>query len=90
MNGELEMTSIRADELLRGPAADRGGMSEGDIITAWSRWLYDRHGVGLSEDVLNIVYGKAWEDGHSAGLQEVESCFIDLVDLAEMVIAAVR
>lgn len=61
---------------------------EGEIIGLWVAWLYDTHGEGLPTEVLHVVYGKAWEDGHAYGLSEVEMHFSDLVEFAEKVRAA--
>lgn len=84
-----EMTSMRADDLLRTPR-DQRDISKSEIMTEWSDWLYGTHGGGLPTAVLDKLYGKAWQDGHSSGLYEVESYFIELVDLAIEIIEAAR
>ena len=42
--------------------------------------LYEEYGVS-NNPKANDVWSKAWEFGHSSGLQEVYNYFIDLVDL---------
>ena len=42
--------------------------------------LYKKHGVENNRKALRC-FCLAWEYGHSAGLQEVESYFDDLVEL---------
>jgi len=36
----------------------------------------------LSEDTRNLMWSKAWEDGHSYGLQEVRNQYHDLAEIA--------
>jgi hypothetical protein len=83
-----EMTTGRASELVCLPFADRE-LTDGQIMDAWVAWLYETHGEDLPENVLHLVYAKAYEDGHSSGLREVERYFIELVEWAEK-IRAVR
>jgi hypothetical protein len=61
---------------------------EGEILGLWAAWLYETHGEGLPVEVLHLIYSKAWEDGHSAGLHEIEMYFVELVEFAEKVRAA--
>ena len=42
----------------------------------------------LNDAVFSLCYSKAWEDGHSAGHDEVESHMQDVVRFAEEVIRA--
>jgi hypothetical protein len=87
---DLEMTSDRGDELLNMSEADRDGLTQDEIMKAWTEWLYDQHGALLPERALDAIYARAWEEGHSSGLRSVEDWFIDLVGLVVEVIEIVR
>lgn len=45
---------------------------------------YD-HELPDSRVIMDALYDKAWEDGHSCGLHEVESHYGELVDLVGLV-----
>lgn len=84
-----EMTSTRASALLRTPLDQRAPeLSEGAVMAAWTEWLYDEHGYGLNEAQRGQVYSLAWEHGHSAGLGEVESYFVEFAQFARELLAA--
>lgn len=54
---------------------------------AWYSDLRDEWSE-LSDAVFDICYSKAYEDGHSAGYDEVSNCMHDIVALAERIIQA--
>lgn len=43
--------------------------------------MADRYLSGYSKDVTDRVYGKAWDDGHAEGFQNVEFHYDVLADL---------
>lgn len=51
-----------------------------DIFVQWQAALYEEEGSDLPKAVLDKLYDKAYEDGHSAGYAEVRSYFGDYVD----------
>lgn len=58
------------------------------IFVQWQAALYDEEGAGLPKDVLDRIYDKAYEDGHSAGYSEVRSYFGDYVEFFQDTLAA--
>lgn len=78
---DTEMTGRRASELLR------DGADEAEIYPAWTEWLYETYGFGLSREQLDKVYGVAWDHGHSAGLEEVGEYFREFADFARELLA---
>ena len=46
--------------------------------------------IHLSDAVYSICYGKAYDYGHSSGYDEVAGKMIDIVDMAEQIIAATK
>lgn len=38
---------------------------------------------GISQNKANVLFDKAWEDGHSSGVQEVIRVFDELYDIAD-------
>lgn len=61
---------------------------ERELHVAFRRDLYDEHGEGLPEKLLDVVYAKAWSDGHANGFSEVCSCFGNLVDFTKEILKA--
>lgn len=49
-----------------------------DIIKASANDFYMQ---GFSKETLNIIFAKAWEDGHSSGYGDVYSSFRELIDM---------
>lgn len=48
--------------------------------------LETRHRVGhYSKEALDLMFEKAWDDGHAHGLQAVADEYDDLVQIAEAV-----
>lgn len=45
--------------------------------------LAQEHAVTPRSKLHRVIYGKAWEDGHSSGLSEVANHYDELVDFAE-------
>lgn len=44
----------------------------------------------LSDEVFNLCYDQAWEDGHSAGYDEVANCMYGVAEFAEKIMKAVK
>lgn len=57
----------------------------GEVIEKFRDWLGDKYASEFPKEVQDLIYGKAWEDGHAHGLSEVESHYIDTVDFVEKV-----
>lgn len=53
----------------------------------WHSSLREEYGH-LSDDVFNLCYDKAYERGHSSGMDEVANYMIDIADFAEKIISA--
>lgn len=64
-------------------AAARG--QEREIIGAWSKWLHATYAEDLPETVHSLIYTRAWDLGHSAGLNDVERHYEELADLASAI-----
>jgi hypothetical protein len=65
------------------------------VYSAWSTKVGEEYSrrlraeyPELNDAVYAIVYGQAWEDGHSAGHSEVENYMIGYADMAQRIIAA--
>jgi hypothetical protein len=41
--------------------------------------------TNLTRNKFEVIYSRAWDKGHSCGLQEVENCFNDLCDFIQQV-----
>jgi hypothetical protein len=44
--------------------------------------MYEKYGDGLTKEQHLVVYGLAWQHGHSAGYSEVESYYGEFADFA--------
>jgi hypothetical protein len=44
--------------------------------------------ANLTRKQFEVIYSRAWDEGHSCGLQEVENHFYDLCDFIEQIEAA--
>lgn len=80
------MTTARAEVLV----AATSGAQQGEVITAWTEWLYENYGGGLTPDQLDKVYGLAWDHGHSSGLAEVGMYFEEFADFARDILNAAK
>lgn len=76
-----------ADELEAYEAAAAGARVKRDVYNAAMRARYDELAVdladeyGLSKAKAAVLFSKAWEDGHSGGIQEVINHFDELVGI---------
>lgn len=57
------------------------------IMDEWIARMRAEHS-DLNDEVFNITYGMAYENGHSSGLHEVELYVDDFAEFAKKVIAA--
>lgn len=53
-----------------------------EITNDFEKNLSEFYGTGNTA-ADHIIYGKAWDDGHSSGYSEVENLYQDLVHFAE-------
>lgn len=54
--------------------------AERDLEGRWKDYLRTLY-TNVNPAQFNLLFAKAWEDGHSYGLEEVESYLIDLMSL---------
>ena len=47
--------------------------------------LLKDNGMDPNDEFANVLYNKAWSDGHSSGYSDVLSCFVDLLPIWEHV-----
>jgi len=59
-----------------------------EMLTRFCAALIGAYAPWANEEVGNVLYGAAWERGHSSGLQEVELEFTGLASLASSLIQA--
>lgn len=55
---------------------------ESKAVNYWQKALRDEYSH-ISDNVFNLCYSKAYEDGHSSGYNEVANYMIDYVEFAE-------
>ena len=60
--------------------------AEGRAKTAWLIDLRSDY-QSLSDAVFNVCYAEAYEDGHSAGYDEVRNCMDSVVEFAEKILS---
>lgn len=68
-------------------AALRAAYNEGvsRVNGEFRDWLANEYAPTLPGSVKDKVWGKAWEDGHSGGFNEVEGHYRDYAEFAEFV-----
>jgi flagellar biosynthesis/type III secretory pathway protein FliH len=62
---------------------------EGRAQTAWMKDLREEYS-SLSDKVFNICYSQAYEDGHSAGYDEIRNYMYSTTEFAEAIISATK
>jgi len=60
------------------------------FVSEWSEWLHSEYGSDLTDEQHEMVYTKAYENGHAGGYSEIENEYIELADLATNLIRSVR
>ena len=60
---------------------------EGIILDEFKQWLFDNEGTNNAK-INELAYSKAWESGHSSGLEDVRYYFTDYIEFAENVLEA--
>jgi hypothetical protein len=60
------------------------------LTEQWYKDIYKEYGLSPESPLTQKILGKAYEDGHSAGYQEVEGKLLDLLEFAEDVIKLVQ
>ena len=59
------------------------------IESSWKEWLYQDAAPDLSKEAADLIFQKAWDDGHSGGYEEVDMHFRDLVALVQSVMEVI-
>ncbi len=61
------------------------------LETRWRPWLFNEYlaGYDLPESLGDIVFTKAWDDGHSAGYHQVESEYQSIAEFARTILETV-
>lgn len=60
------------------------------IEAEWKIWLYQDAAADLSTEASDLIFQKAWEEGHGSGYQDVDGQFRDLVNLVRSVIIQIN
>lgn len=55
----------------------------------WAAWLADEYAKNLPATMHELIFGRAWADGHSSGYNEIENCYRDHADFAKAIVRAV-
>lgn len=56
-----------------------------EIEAEWKLWLYQDAAADLSTEASDLIFQKAWEEGHASGYEEVDNLFRELVELIRSV-----
>lgn len=80
---ELESKASKAFKEEQNRYADK----HNEIMDEFARELSKQYGTGI-ERADDKVYSAAYERGHSGGVADVESIYIDLVEIAEVALEA--
>lgn len=82
-SGNIEKVCVNTEEA----KACRNARQEAEG-RAQTAWLADLRGEYqyLSDAVFNACYAEAYEDGYSAGYDEVRNCMVSVVDFAEKIL----
>jgi len=52
------------------------------LVSEWKTWLFDDYASHLNAAQQEVLYTKAYADGHSNGYREIENEFAELAELA--------
>lgn len=64
-------------------------VDEARLIVEFTNDIFEDYGV-TNHPGRHVMFGKAWENGHSAGLSEVYNCFGDVLDFVKLLETAVK
>lgn len=62
------------------------GERRAELEQEWKENYLFPMGHGISSAALEVIFLKAWADGHSDGYYQVEYCFTELVELVGKVL----
>lgn len=69
------------------PAADREyRKAVSEVEAKFKDWLAREYAPWLAKETQDMIWRKAWADGHAHGYWEVENHYMDLADFAEDVV----
>jgi hypothetical protein len=57
----------------------------GEVTGKFKAWLGDNYAGDLPQGIRDMIWGKAWEDGHSSGYYVVEQHYGDYADFASSI-----
>ena len=66
-------------------AREEHGEEVSEITGQFRDWLEFEYAGSFPTQVQDLIFHKAWEDGHSSGYFEVEGFYEDYADFAEKV-----
>ena len=86
------LTTVEVDEQVR-QAWNGSGFEErqayraavAELEAEWREWLFQEHADDMSTEAAQVVFARAWEEGHASGYSEVEMHFVDLIGLVREV-----
>lgn len=55
------------------------------LILQWKEWLQNQYADGFSTQAADVIYNKAWMEGHSDGYHNVESWYQELVEMVTQI-----
>jgi len=64
--------------------------AESEITAQHRLWLEENYNEGFAQAVLDRIYQRAWDDGHSGGYHEVENYYDEHSTFAQFVITATQ
>jgi len=76
------------DKDKRNKAREKYRTDRADLAAQYKAALISEEASHLSEAAADAIYQKAWNDGHSSGYREVYDNFTELVELADLILAA--
>lgn len=72
------------------PGRDEYDNAYNELIASFRTQLHQEYLPGFPSEVADLVWGKAYSDGHSSGFYEIENCYNDEADLVKSVLKALN
>ena len=89
---EHTLTELREAVTLIGRTVSRRNREGAELLAtaeeAWMTAARAEYAPTLNDAQWHILYGYAYQEGHSGGYQEIENCIIGLADFAQRLIQA--
>lgn len=76
------------DKAARTKAREKYHADRAALTIQYKKALISEEASHLPEAVADAIYQKAWNDGHDNGYYEVFNNFVELVELADKILAA--